>query len=287
MIPNSFSYYKAGSVDEAIQLMQQHDDAHLLAGGHSLIPSLKLRLSAPGALIDIGHLADLKSIKKKGQSLVIGANVTHYMLESSKEVAREAAALAESASLIGDVQVRNKGTIGGSIAHADPSADYPAVLLALGATIEVQGPEGSREVPASAFFVDLYTTSLEEGEIVTGVHIPAAGPKDGSAYAKFMQPASRFAVVGCAAAVTVEGGNVTACSVAFNGVCGAAFLDDGVAQAMIGQPANAASAEAASKHACANAEDILSDIHASEDYRVHLATVYARKALQAALVAAN
>ena len=162
------------------------------AGGHSLIPSLKLRLSAPGALIDIGHLDGLKAIKKQGQTLIVGANVTHHMLESSKEVAREAAALAASASLIGDVQVRNKGTVGGSVAHADPSADYPAVLLALGATIAVQGPDGAREIPASEFFVDLYTTSLEEGELVTAVHIPAAGPKDGSAYAKFMQPASPF-----------------------------------------------------------------------------------------------
>jgi carbon-monoxide dehydrogenase medium subunit len=284
MIPASFQYHRPASVAEALRLLAKHgDDAKVLAGGHSLLPAMKLRVSTPGHLIDIGHLENLKYIKKDGNYLVIGAATTHSMIESSAPVRRQAAALAQAAAVIGDPQVRNMGTIGGSLAHADPAADYPAAVLALGAQLKVRGPRKQRTIPAEEFFVDLYTTALEPGEIITEVRVPVV--RAGQAYAKFPHPASRFAVVGCAAVLAVKKGLCAQARVAFTGIAGAAFRDQGVEEALTGQALDeAAIAEAASR--AADGRELLSDAFASEEYRRHLARVFARRALTQALQAA-
>jgi carbon-monoxide dehydrogenase medium subunit len=269
MIPAAFDYHRPASVDEAIQLLS--DDAKLLAGGHSLLPAMKLRLSTPGALIDIGRLAELNYIKEDGGAIAIGATTTHYQIESSDLVQSKASALALAASAIGDPLVRNKGTIGGSIAHADPAADYPAAILALGAEITVKGPGGERTISADEFFVDLFMTALADDEIITEIRVSAA---DKSSYAKFPHPASRFAVVGCAAASS--GGAVR---VAFTGVANAAFRDTGVEEALGGNLSEDSIGAAAEK--AADGAEVLSDNFAGEDYRRHLAKVFARKALSA------
>jgi carbon-monoxide dehydrogenase medium subunit len=285
MIPSSFDYHRPASVDEALGLLQEHgDDAKLLAGGHSLLPAMKLRLSAPGHLIDIGALGDLNYIKEDGDHLAIGATTTHYQIESSDLVQAKASVLAQAAAVIGDPQVRNVGTIGGSIAHADPAADYPAALLAADATIQLKGPDGERSIDAVDFFIDLYLTSLQADEIITEVRLPAQASGRGGVYLKFPHPASRFAVVGVAAVVSVDGGSCSNVRVAFNGVANAAFRDSAVENALNGQTADAISAAG---DLAADSAEILSDNFAGEDYRKHLAKVYAKRALVQAVQAAQ
>ena len=275
---NGFHYHRATSVDDALALLERHADAKLLAGGHSLIPSMKLRLAAPGALIDIGHLSELSYIREEGGAVVIGAATTHHTIESSAMVARQAPLLAQAAAVIGDVQVRNMGTIGGSIAHADPAADYPAAILASGAQIVARGRGGERIIDAGEFFVDLFLTSLQPDEIVTQIRVPAQPAGAGACYVKFPHPASRFAVVGCAAVVGTGGGVCSDVRVAFTGVANAAFRDHGVEDALAGQPASAGAISAAAAVAAQEVE-VLSDAFAGADYRRHLATVFAAKAL--------
>ncbi len=287
MIPSSFDYHRPTSVDEALALLQQHgDDAKFLAGGHSLLPAMKLRLSEPDHLIDIGSLGDLNYIREDGDHLVIGGATTHQQIEAATSVLAKAPVLAQAASVIGDPQVRNVGTIGGSIAHADPAADYPAALLAAAAEIQVKGPDGERSIAVADFFVDLYLTSLQPDEIITEVRLPAQGAGTGSAYLKFPHPASRFAVVGCAAVVGVDGGSCANVRVAFNGVANAAFRDAGVEDALNGQTAGDDAIAAAAAKAADGAE-ILSDAFAGEDYRKHLAKVYTKRALTQAVQAAQ
>ena len=282
----AFDYHRANSVDEAIQLLQEHgEDAVLLAGGHSLIPAMKLRLSQPSNLIDIGRLKALKYIEDRGDYLAIGAATTHWEVESSDLVAQKAPLLAQTAGVIGDVQVRNMGTIGGSFAHADPAADYPAAILAAEAEIQVKGPEGERTFAASDFFLDLFLTSLGPGEIITEIRVPVQGAHTGSCYLKFPHPASRFAVVGCAAVVTKDGDKCRDVRLGFTGIANSAFRDKGVEEALEGQVASAEVIAAAAAGAAADAE-LLSDVFAGEDYRLHLARVYARRALQQAWDAA-
>ena len=251
MIPESFDYHRPSSVDEAIGLLS--DDAKLLAGGHSLIPAMKLRLSSPGALVDIGQLPELNYIREDGGAIAIGAASTHHQIESSDVVQSKASALAQAASVIGDPQVRNKGTIGGSLAHADPGAD------------------GERTIAADEFFVDLFLTSLAPDEIITEIRVPTV---DKSAYVKFPHPASRFALVGCAAAAS--GGSV---KIAFTGVANAAFRDEGIEGALGGDLSSDSIGAAAEK--AADGAEVLTDNFAGEEYRRHLAKVYARKALSA------
>ena len=278
---SAFNYHRAGSVDEAVALLGQHDDAALLAGGHSLIPSLKLRLASPGTLVDIGHLAELNYIRAQGGGVAIGAATTHHSIETSAVVAQQAPLLAQAAAVIGDVQVRNMGTIGGSLAHADPAADYPAAILASGAQIVARGPDGERSIDAGDFFVDLFLTSLQPGEIITEIRLPAQPAGAGACYLKFPHPASRFAVVGCAAVVVTVGGAWAEVRVAFTGVANAAFRDGAVERALTGQQATAATIAAAAALAAQDAE-VLSDTFAGADYRRHLATVFAGKALRQA-----
>jgi carbon-monoxide dehydrogenase medium subunit len=273
MIPSSFSYQKANSVEEAIKALSS-PDAKLLAGGHSLIPTMKLRLNSPAALVDIGSIATLRGIKEAGTEIIIGAATTHQEIASNKTIQSKLPLFAAGAASIGDVQVRNKGTIGGSLAHADPAADWAAVVLAADATIAVQGSKGARKIKATEFFQGMFSTSLQAGEIITAIHVPVvAGSK--SAYLKFAQPASRFAIVGCA--VMKSGDKV---NIAFTGVSSHAFRDAGAEKVLAGKKLDAASIEAASK-AAAEGMSILSDHYASEKYRKHLAKVYLKRALTA------
>lgn len=270
MIPHSFDYKRASSVEEAIEILQSGGYAKVLGGGHSLVPALKLRLNAPDTLVDITRIASLKGIAIEDGTLVIGAATTHHEIATSPEVQQTLSFLAEGAGAIGDVQVRNKGTIGGSIAHADPSADWPALLLAADAQIVIQGVDGSRTVSAQDFFTGFFSTVLDEFDIITQIRIPIPPAGTKSTYQKFVQPASRFAIVGCAAVKEPSGTT----RVAFAGVSDFAFRDETVESA---SSAGASAEEAASK--AAEGVSIMADHYASEDYRKHLAKVYARRAL--------
>jgi aerobic carbon-monoxide dehydrogenase medium subunit len=281
MIPQSVTYTRANSVAEAIGLLGANPDAKILSGGHSLVPAMKLRLNSPSEVIDIARIAELRFIKDRGNFIAIGAASTHNDIVRHAHIKSRYTAMVEAGELIGDTQVRNRGTLGGSVAHADPSADWPAVLLALGATIKVEGASGSRSIAASDFFTGFFSTALAEGEIVTEVQLPEPVAGARSTYQKFVQPASRFAIVGCAAAVTIEGGIVTAAKVAFTGVSDTPFVDEAVAAAIIGKAATTANIEAAANAACEGLDFINEDHFASTTYRKHLAKVYAKRALMA------
>jgi carbon-monoxide dehydrogenase medium subunit len=282
MIPCPFQYVVPGSVAEAVGLLQDHgDDAKLIAGGHSLLPAMKLRLSQPGVLIDIGRLDELKGIAID-RGLTIGAGATYYEIARSQAVRDACGVVAECAGQIGDIQVRNRGTIGGSLAHADPAADFPAVALALGATLTVQGPAGTRTIDADALFVDMLTTAIEPIEVITRVTFPVFTLGEGAAYAKLRHPASRYAIVGVAASVRVAGAAVEAVRVGVTGAGVKAVRQPDVEAALVGSDGSAEAVAAAADRA---GEDIdyLGDIHASADYRKAMVKVYTRRALTEAL----
>jgi carbon-monoxide dehydrogenase medium subunit len=284
MIAQNFEYVVATSLGEAVNLLQKHGSrAKILAGGHSLIPMMKLRLAAPEFLIDIGRIPELSYVKEDKERIRIGALTTHYTIETSGAIQRHLRALADAAGLIGDVQVRNKGTIGGSIAHADPAADYPASILAFYATIVTLGPKGERLVPASKFFVDMMTTALDPNEIVREIQIPVKQGKTGSAYLKMAQKASGFAICGVAAAVEIDGsGALSIVEIGITGVGSRAYRAAKVEAALKGVKPTAA----VLKTACEKAGDgiiALEDIHASADYRHALASIYTRRAVAAAI----
>ena len=285
MFPAPFEYHRANSLEEALELLARFEgDAKLLAGGHSLIPTMKLRLNTPAHVIDIRNIPGFAEIRRSGDQLVIGGGTPHAAIEKSAEVQRSASALAQAAAVIGDPQVRNMGTIGGSLAHADPAADYPAAVLAYDAQIVAVSAEGERIIPAGEFFVDLFTTALEEGEIIKEIRFPVDGDTVRSAYLKFPHPASRFAVVGCAVRLTMDGNTCTDARVAFTGVAATAFRDEGVEQALIGKTLDDAAVKAAAQQAAENDElEFMEDHFASEAYRKHLAKVYAERAICTAL----
>lgn len=285
MFPAEFDYYRAGSVAEAAELLAKHADAKVLAGGHSLIPVLKLRLAAPSALVDIGRLDDLRGISTDGPTIRIGALTTHAQLAASDVLQERAAALAEAAGMIGDPAVRNRATIGGNVAHADPASDLPQVLCCLRAELVIAGASGERRVAADDFFEGLMTTALGEAEILTAVEIPGSAAGEGSAYAKFAHPASRYAVMGAAAAVTVTGGACTAASVVIGGACPVPTRAAAVEQALVGRPPIEDAVREASQRAgaCLDDDEVLGDIYASSAYRKSLAHVWVRRALGAAV----
>lgn len=284
MIPSAFDYTRAVSVDDAVaKLRAANGDAKLIAGGHSLIPVMKLRLSQPAALIDIGRIPELSGIRNRNGRIEIGAGTVHHAVATSDLLKRECPLLADTAASIGDQQVRNCGTLGGSLAHADPSADYPAAILALDADLHLKGPNGARVVKARDFFRGLFTVDLAPDEIIVAVQF---SPVRSGAYAKLYQRASHFAIVGVAAALEVSGGTITAARIGVTGAASHATRLGEVEAALAGKPASAASIDAAARNAGAGLEDINSDIHASREYRRAMVPVFTQRALKAALARA-
>ena len=281
MIPTAFEYQRATSVDDAIAKLKA--GGKILAGGHSLVPLMKLRLSEPGMLIDIARIPGLAGVRENGGTIEIGAATVHHDVATSQLLRDKSPFVAEAASDIGDQQVRNRGTLGGSLAHSDPAADYPAVMLALEADILLKGPSGARTVKASAFFQGLFTVDLGSDEIITAVQF---APVKTAAYAKLHQRASHFAIVGVAAALDVKGGTIQSARVGLTGASTHATRLAKVEAALAGKPLSKATIDAASKDAGAEIADINSDIHASADYRKAMIPVFTRRALEAAMARA-
>jgi carbon-monoxide dehydrogenase medium subunit len=282
VIPSAFEYVAPASVAEAAAFLAAHaDDSKIVAGGHSLIPLMKLRLAAPKYLVDIGRIPGLKGIREVNGALEIGALTTHYEIESSSLVRERLPALAETAAMIGDVQVRNRGTLGGSLAHADPAADYPALILALNSVVSATGTKGSRTIKATDLFVDLLTTSLSADEVVTSVRIPIPAKGTGAAYVKFPHPASRYAITGVAAVVGLSGGKVTSAAIGVTGAGSKAIRASAAEAGLVGSALDDAAIQKAGA-AAAEAVDPVGDIHASEEYRRHLVREFTGRALRAA-----
>ena len=281
MIPTTFEYQRATSVDDALaKLAAANGSGKFLAGGHSLIPLMKLRLSEPPVLIDIGRIGELSGIREKNGRIEIGALTVHHAVATSALVREQCPVVAEAAAAIGDPQVRNRGTLGGSVAHADPSADYPAALIAAGAEVLVQGPNGTRAIKAAECFVDFFTVDIAPDEIVTGVLLT---PSRTSAYAKLYQRASHFAIVGVGASLDVSGGTIQSARIGLTGASSHARRLTKVETALAGQPATPATIEAASRGAGADLAAVNADLHASEEYRRAMVDVFTKRALLAAL----
>jgi carbon-monoxide dehydrogenase medium subunit len=281
MISTSFDYSRATSLDDALaKLAATNGDGKFIAGGHSLVPLMKLRLSEPKILIDIARIPGLSGIREKDQAIEIGAGTVHHDVASSALLRKVCPAIADCAASIGDPQVRNRGTLGGSLAHADPSADYPAVMLALDAEIQMKNAKGWRTVKAENFFQGLFTVDLAADEILTAVTFR---PVKSAAYAKLHQRASHFAIVGVAAALEVKSGVIQSARIGLTGATAHATRLTGVEKALAGKPASADSIEAAARTAGATLEEINSDIHASADYRRAMVNVFTERALKGAL----
>lgn len=283
MIPAQFDYVRANTLDEALAALAQNEDAKILAGGHSLIPAMKLRLTQPPLLVDISRIKDLSYISEVDGQIRIGAMTTHYQIESSELLEKICPLLPECASHIGDMQVRNKGTIGGSLAHSDPAGDWPAAILALGAELVAISKNGERTIKADSFFVDLLTTDLQAGEILREIRINKTDGRSGHAYVKMPHPASGFAVVGVAANLSLNGGNeCKGAGIGITGVSSKAYRAAAVEQALTGSSLAAPTIEAAASHAT-DGTDVNGDLFASADYRRHLAEVYTRRAIASAI----
>ena len=288
MYAGTFDYYRARSLAEAQQLLTAHPGAKLLAGGHSLIPLMKLRLAAPTAVVDIGRVPELRGITRSDGGIRIGALTTHADLAASAELRGAAEALAGAAAMVGDPAVRNRGTIGGNVAHADPASDLPTVLVALAARMIAAGAEGERTIDADQFFTGIMTTALADGEILVAIDVPAAGRGQGSAYEKFVHPASRYAVVGAAALVTIQHDTFAAARVALGGLLPNARRAPAIEGALIGRPASAETIAAAARLA---ADDLggeaTGDLFASAEYRMAMTPIYVTRALETAVARAK
>ncbi|MEW9031326.1 MAG: xanthine dehydrogenase family protein subunit M [Planifilum fimeticola] len=281
MIPSTFEYARAGSVEEALRLLKEAGgEAKLLAGGHSLLPMMKIRLTSPGKLIDIGQLRELRGVRRDGDRLVVGALTTHRQVAGDPLVREHLPVLAEAASQIGDLQVRNRGTVGGNLAHADPASDLPAVAVALEAELEVQSPDGKQTFGADGFFLGPLITALPEDGLLTSVSfaIPPEGVK--STYVKYPHPASGYAVVGVAAALgTGADGTVNYARIGITGASDTAYRAEAAEQALLGKkPTEEAIREAAAR--AADGREMNEDLFASSDYRRHLVQVYTARALR-------
>jgi len=281
VISTPFEYSRATSLDDALaKLGATNGEGKFIAGGHSLVPLMKLRLSEPKILIDIARIPGLSGIREKDGKIEIGAGTVHHDVASSALLQRVCPALSDCASEIGDPQVRNRGTLGGSLAHADPAADYPAMMLALDAEIQVKGPGASRVVKASDFFQGLFTVDLAADEIITGIQLT---PVKSAGYAKLHQRASHFAIVGVGAALNVKNGVIQSARAGLTGASSHATRLTEVEKALEGKPATSASVEAAARGAGAALEDINSDIHGSAEYRRAMIPVFTERALKQAL----
>ena len=284
MIPAAFEYHAPKTLEEALRLLERHgDEAKVLAGGHSLLPLMKLRLAAPRYVIDIGRLRGMNYIREENDQIAIGALTTHADLVNSALLLMRCPLLPETAAEIGDVQVRNRGTLGRCLAHADPAADYPAAILALDAEIIAASIDGTRTIPARDFFVDMLATQLRPGEILSQVRLPRLAPRTGMAYCKLHQPASGFAIVGVAARVTLgKGGKMEPAAVGITGVGPKAYRATAVEKALRGEKPTPKLLADAARHAAQGIEP-LSDLHASAEYRREMAAVFTRRALERAL----
>lgn len=287
MIPSQFNYEAPTTIDEALALLSANpDDAKILAGGHSLIPAMKLRLAQPALLVDLARIKNLSYIREEANNILIGAMTTHYELESSSLLKRVCPLLPGCASHIGDVQVRNKGTIGGSVAHSDPAGDWPAAIIALNAEMVTVGKGGERVIKADDFFVDFLTTALQPDEILREIRIAKPAGRFGHSYQKVRHPASGFAVVGVAVALNLADNSCQSAGVGITGVAAKGYRAADVEKALVGKHIDETVATEAAAHAAEGVE-VNADLYASADYRRHLAEVYTRRAIQAAVAGAS
>ncbi len=279
MFAANFDYFRPTTVAEAVKLLGSNENAKILAGGHSLIPAMKYRLAQPGALIDIGRIKELSGISVSGGQVKIGAMTTHDAIATSADVKSACPLLAEVAARIGDQMIRNRGTIGGSLAHADPAADYPPNLLALGGSVTVMGPKGTRTINVNELWTDLFTTALNDGEILTEVSVNATPKGTGAAYADFQNPASGYIVVGAAAVITMNGSMVGKCSLVIGGATPNPVRAAAAEASLTGNAPTAENIATAAEKVAEVIGDPMSDVYASADYRKHLAKVLACRAL--------
>ena len=285
MIPTAFEYHRATSLDDALKAMAAAGgNGKFVAGGHSLVPLMKLRLSEPGVLIDIARIPDLAGVREKGGQIEIGAATVHHAVATAQVLQDKCPIVSDAAATIGDTQVRNRGTLGGSLAHADPSADMPAVMLALDAEIQLKSASAERTVKAASFFQDLFTVDLRADEIITAVRFT---PAKAGAYAKLYQKASHYAIVGVAAVLDVKGGKIQSARIGLTGATTHAVRLSALEQALAGQSASKEAIDTAAANAGADVQNINSDLHASEDYRRAMVGVFAKRALLAALARAT
>lgn len=283
MRPAQFEYHRPATLAEAAQMLASHDGAKALAGGHSLIPAMNLRLSTPEALVDIGRLSELKGISVSNGVLTIGSGTTHAQIAASADVKTHCSALAAACGIVGDPQVRNWGTLGGNIAHADPASDPPTVVLACGGTIHTMSASGERAVAAQDFFVDLLTTDLQPGELITSISIPSQSGKK-SAYIKLAHPASRYAVVGVCVVLDMSGSTCRSASVAVGGAVPKVTRSPGAEAALAGSSLDAATLDKAANALMDEIDSaVMGDIYAPEAYRKAMTGVYFKRAVQAAL----
>ena len=283
MVPGSFEYFAPRSLADAVKILADHrDDVKILSGGQSLLPLMKMRLSKPAYVVDIGRIPGLGAISENGDSLIVGALVTHEQIEDSELLKAKCPLLPRTATTIADVQVRNRGTIGGSIAHADPAGDWPAAVIALDAEIHVFGPSGERWVKCDDFFLGLLMSVLESDEIVTGIRFPITGA-DKTAYQKAAPRSSGFAVTGVAVRLSMDAsGLCSRAAIGITGVGDKAYRPERTEQMLTGKKLDAATIEAAAAESTRNIE-VIEDINGSSEYRAHLTHVYVARAIQEAL----
>jgi carbon-monoxide dehydrogenase medium subunit len=280
MNPSQFAYQRAGSVDEAIALLEEHGEgAKLIAGGHSLLPIMKLRLAEPEMLIDIGRIPDLRGVRRDEGEIAIGALVTHHQIATDAQIRSAAPLLADTAARVGDRQVRNRGTIGGALAHADAAADYPAAILALDATIIARGPRGERRIAAREFFVDFLTTDLQPDEVLTEVRSPVPSEGHGWSYQKLANQASGYALVGVGAIVVLDADDAfTDIRVGVTGTAAVPWRAEATESALRGQRLDAGAVAAAAELVDAGVEP-LDDLHGSAEYRRRVTRGLTRRAI--------
>jgi carbon-monoxide dehydrogenase medium subunit len=283
MVPGSFEYYAPRSLEEAVKILAEHrDDVKVLSGGQSLLPLMKMRLSKPAYVVDIGRIPGLDGISEQGDSLIVGALVTHAQVEASELLKNKCPLLPQTATTIADVQVRNRGTLGGSIAHADPAGDWPAAILALDAEIKVTGPSGERWVKCEDFFLGLLMSVLEPDELVTAVKVPVTG-KDKTAYMKAAPRSSGFAVVGVAVRLGMDSsGNCARAAIGITGVTDKAYRPARTEQMLVGKKIDKQTIDGAAAESTRNIE-VIEDINGSSEYRKHLTEVYPARAVEEAL----
>jgi carbon-monoxide dehydrogenase medium subunit len=283
MIPGAFEYYAPRSLSEAVKFLAEHkDDVKILSGGQSLLPLMKMRLAKPGFIVDIGRLPGLDMITEDSDSLIIGALITHAQIEASELLKKKCPLLPQTATTIADVQVRNCGTIGGSVAHADPAGDWPATIVTLDAEIKIAGPNGERWVKCNDFFLGLLMSVLEADEIVTAIKVPITG-NDKTAYLKAAPRSSGFAVVGVAVRLALNGNEIcNEIAVGITGVTDKAYRAGRVEQMLKGKRLDASAIEQAAREATYNIE-VIEDINGSSEYRKHLTEVYVARAIESAL----